>query len=430
MKKAMILSVILITGMFYMSIPVVLQAQDDLYYNPRDNRNVSNMRGGSTDTYAYDDSGYDDGYDNDMYDYYDDYDYQYSTRIRRFNRVNPGFGYYDPFFVDPFFYDPFMMAHYNPFMYRPFNPWVRGHRFRMMYCPFGMGMGMGFGNPWGMGMGFGYNPWGMGMGFGYNPWGMGMGYNPWGMGMGYNPWGMGYGMPFYGNGMGWGNQGYWDGGGFNGGTTPNTVYTPRRGGAVTTTDRATVRQPQADRSDRVKEADQANRDVQTGGRLTPQTGDQGRNTVRTPASATPDQPISAGDQRMQGGERPQDATPSRRFFTVDRNNPDNRQAPSMDRSSQDMNQRGNMRQAPPAERQDNRRIQTTPRSRENTPNRSNNSGGNMRSNDRSSSPSMSPPSRSSSHSMSPPSRSSSPSMSSPSRGGGGGGGGGRTSPRG
>jgi hypothetical protein len=420
MKKAMILSAILITGLFYLILPVSLQAQDDLYYNPRDSRNISNVRSNATDTYAYNDSGYQGDYDNDMYDYYDDYDYQYSTRIRRFHRVNPGFGYYDPFFVDPFFYDPFMMAYYNPFMFRPMNPWVRGHRFRMMYC-----------NSWGMG----YNPWGMGMGMG---WGMGMGYNPWGpsWGMGYNPWGMGmgWGMPYYGYGMGWNswgyggwgnNPGFWDGG--NNGVGSNAVYTPRRGGAVTTTDRATVRQPQADRSDRVGEASQSSREVQTGGRPDPQSTEPGRNTVRTPVNAATEQQ-TAGQQRSMGGERPQEATPSRRFFTVDRNNPDNRQSPAADRRSptQDMNQRNMERQAPSNNRQlDNRRIQPTPRTREMSPNRSNNSdGGSFRSMDRSSSPSTSP-------SMSP-SRSSGGGGGgmSPSRSSGGGGGGGRTSPRG
>jgi hypothetical protein len=214
---------------------------DDLYYKPGTSKTtITNDFGDQT--YPESNHGYG-SYDGDEYDYYDDYDYEYSRRIRRFHRPNPGFGFYDPFF-----YDPFMNPWYSPFSYggawlgRPMNPWFRP----------GLSICYNRWNRWGgYGMGWGYSPWG------FSPWNdpfMGWGANPWvmdpfmmGYASGFNNgfmWGMngGWGYP----GMGW-NNGGWNGNGWGGNVSdPNArpkVYTARRGGSVTSTPRAQVRTP-------------------------------------------------------------------------------------------------------------------------------------------------------------------------------------------
>jgi len=77
-----------------------LSAQDNMYYQPGD------------DNTTYYNSTESDDDENDEYyeeDYADngDYDFYYSSRIRRFHRHNRGFGYYDNYYVDNSFYDPF-----------------------------------------------------------------------------------------------------------------------------------------------------------------------------------------------------------------------------------------------------------------------------------------------------------------------------------
>jgi hypothetical protein len=103
---------------------------------------------------------------------YDEYDYDYATRINRFYYPYGGFGYYDPF--------------YYPYAYYGFSPFYYG---------FGWGWGAGFGIGWGWGAGWGY-PWYYGGYYG--------GYHGW-----YNHGGGYYGV----------------GGGFSAGTNP---YSPRR----------------------------------------------------------------------------------------------------------------------------------------------------------------------------------------------------------
>ncbi len=58
------------------------------------------------DVYAYQD------YSNNLIDYHlndysNDYDFTYTSRIRRFCRPSMGFGYYSPYFIDTYWYDPF-----------------------------------------------------------------------------------------------------------------------------------------------------------------------------------------------------------------------------------------------------------------------------------------------------------------------------------
>ena len=169
---------------------------DDLYYNPETdyvavrtpNQDYDQTR---EQTYSdpapanrYNNSNYDDEYASRI----DDYDFHYSSRIRRFNRpmMGGGFGFYDPFFVDRFHYDPFYQPGVSIYVntgWNAFSPWrQRPWGFNRRGFGWGAGWGspwcptprMGFGNPYafnGMGMGF-VRP----MGFGMSPWSM----NPYG----------------------------------------------------------------------------------------------------------------------------------------------------------------------------------------------------------------------------------------------------------
>ena len=164
---------------------------DDLYYDP-------DMDATSTVAYTeeYPDDNY--GYDDEAYDYYDDYDYYYTQRIRRFYHPTAGFGFYSPYFVDYNFYDPYynnyrsginlnlyfgsryyrpsLMSAWNPFGYRygwsdPFySPW------NYSYMGYGYGRYGGFYSPF-------YSPYSS---FGY----YGSGWNTWcGPSYAYSPYG-------------------------------------------------------------------------------------------------------------------------------------------------------------------------------------------------------------------------------------------------
>jgi len=183
---------------------------DDLYYNPETDYVAVRT---SESTQDYNNQGNQDynqnynqapasnnNYDDQYATRIDDYDFHYSSRIRRFNRpMGGGFGFYDPYYVDRFHYDPFYQPGVSIYVnsgWNSFSPWNRR--------PWGynrFGMGAGFGAPWCPQMGFG-NPYAfnsMGMGF-VRP--MGFGMSPWGM----NPYG-GFGNTmiinnYYGGGMG------------------------------------------------------------------------------------------------------------------------------------------------------------------------------------------------------------------------------------
>lgn len=72
----------------------------------------------------------------------DTYDYFWASRINRFHRPIPGFGYYDPFYTNMYWYN------YDPFFYGT-----------SIYTSWGWG---GFYTPW-------YRPWGWGWNWGYQP---------------------------------------------------------------------------------------------------------------------------------------------------------------------------------------------------------------------------------------------------------------------
>ena len=118
--------------------------------------------------------------------YYDDnYDYEYSSRIRRFYTPAYGYGYYDPFYTNSYWYD------YNPInwgvsIYLGYNWWAPSFYYYQPFC---------YGGGWSVGIGYGYGN------YGYNPYGGGYPYYP-----SFSP-GYGYGHG-YNNGY---NNGYWNG---------------------------------------------------------------------------------------------------------------------------------------------------------------------------------------------------------------------------
>ena len=107
-----------------------IEAQfDNLYYNPETDEAVTTY---ASNSYDYDEVAYEDSFDDRAFE--DDYDYQYTSRVRRFRRFNnAGFGYYDPCFVDRVYYDPFFMtpatsiyvSFGNPWGFGRFNRWNR-----------------------------------------------------------------------------------------------------------------------------------------------------------------------------------------------------------------------------------------------------------------------------------------------------------------
>ena len=121
--------------------------------------------------------------------YYDDYyDYQYSSRIRRFYTPAIGYNYYDPFYTNSYWYD-YSPASYGVSIYLGYNWWAPTYYY---YQPFCYG---GFSNGYGYGYGYGYYP--------HSYWG----YNSGGYGGYYG----GY-SGYYGNNYNHGyNDGYYNG---------------------------------------------------------------------------------------------------------------------------------------------------------------------------------------------------------------------------
>ncbi len=119
---------------------------DDVYFDPdrdapytyskgkRNARTVDNASSSAYDyTNAYDDSAYDFGRQSPTFED-EDYDYYYTSRIRRFNRPYYGFGFFDPIYVDMAYYDPFftpgatVLIYDNFHSFSAFNSWRRWNR--------------------------------------------------------------------------------------------------------------------------------------------------------------------------------------------------------------------------------------------------------------------------------------------------------------
>lgn len=171
MLKQIIISALWIASLAL--IPFGVQAQyDDLYYNPNDYSETTSTSSyvNSSQDLSFGDSQYDD----QSYEHFDDYDFYYSSRIRRFHRPVRSLDFYDPYFVDLAYYGyarpgvtiyvtsyPYRARgyhhyhHYDPF-YNPYYSWHRPYR---PYRPFGYGS-------YSYGYGYGYSSWG---GYGYSP---------------------------------------------------------------------------------------------------------------------------------------------------------------------------------------------------------------------------------------------------------------------
>lgn len=249
-KSLMLLAVLLL------AFPAFSQ-YDDIYYNPDTDSdyfgyNDDNYRG---DQRANQNPGYadqrrqqvDQYYTADEYDYYNDYDFYYTSRIRRFHRPMYGFDYYDPVYVDAYYYDPFVVPGNTVLIYDDFfsyRDWVRWgnwrrwgwnsarfNRWDWCYQPgfnnFGWGSGFGWGNRW-MSPGFAVN-----IGIGFNNWGFNnWGFNPWGGGFG-NPWFNAYQNPFWGGNRWAGNYNWAPGWGAGNEYNRDIYYGPRTGGSAT-----------------------------------------------------------------------------------------------------------------------------------------------------------------------------------------------------
>lgn len=214
---------------------------DDVYYDPsrgstspRAPRVGNNRPAPSSSyepsTYGYNDYDNDD-YNDDQYAYEDDYDYYYTSRLRRFHRPYRGFDFFDPVYVDLAYYDPFfqpgltVLIYDAPFNYVGFRSWRRWNRWNFGFSPWGwnnFGWNSWGYNPWGWNN-FGWNRWNN---FGWNNWNN-FGWNRW------NTWSNFYCPPTWGNGIVYNNVNNVfinnnRGGGFQ---DNNRYYGPRRSGS-------------------------------------------------------------------------------------------------------------------------------------------------------------------------------------------------------
>jgi len=163
---------------------------------------------------------------------YDDYyDYEYATRVRRFNNGITGLSYYDNYYTNSYWYNnnPY---NYGISVYNGYSWWGSSYN-SYSYFP-----SVNFYNSWGWGCnpGFGYyngyNPYMAGYMNGYNN-GFNNGYygnyfgygNPYGYG---SPFGYGYGFGYnnygYGNPYGFGGYGYNNGWGYYNSYDNNSSY--------------------------------------------------------------------------------------------------------------------------------------------------------------------------------------------------------------
>ncbi len=125
---------------------------------------------------------------------YDDYyDYSYSSRIRRFQRPNSTWGYYDPYFTNYYWYNNSNPSYFGNSVYATYTWW--GPNFGNNYSDYYWGNNY-----------YGYGSWGNGW-YGNN-W-----CNPWQNNMYGNNWWNPY-NPYACNGWNnscYGNNGYWNG---------------------------------------------------------------------------------------------------------------------------------------------------------------------------------------------------------------------------
>ena len=194
------------------SAPAIAQ-YDDVYFDPSRVEATSSRSYAAVETPAADDTYDSEFYGEDIPAYdadrpgnerfgVDDYSgFEYSSRIRRFNRPYAGFGYYDPVYVDQAYYgyaNPYRttLIYSSPYGVNAYRA-ARLNRYRQFNDPFYSPYNDPFYNPWndpfvgrGNAFGWGGNPYGAGFNSGFGG-GFGVGnayYCPpsWGTGAVYN----------------------------------------------------------------------------------------------------------------------------------------------------------------------------------------------------------------------------------------------------
>lgn len=227
MKKLMFYSSVLVLALLSSCTGIKLATtQDDVYANPAEDRQeaqrlaAEKKKAEEAMQKRYNDSvaavrekeNNDPKYKYPDYNKDDYYDYEYASRLRRFNNSVNGLSYYDNYYTNSYWYsgNPYQ---YGVSIYNGYHFWPSYYSYN--YYPssyFYSSMGWAGGYP-GCGYGYSgyYNPY---SGYSYgNPYWMGYynGYNHgyyngwWGNPYGYNGYG-GYGYPYYGNG----NWGYFN----------------------------------------------------------------------------------------------------------------------------------------------------------------------------------------------------------------------------
>lgn len=99
-------SKVLLAALLALFVGGVVTAQyDDIYFDP-DNADEAYAAVELEKFYDED--------DREVRSVEDDYDYYYSSRIRRFDRSYYGFDFYSPVYVDPFYYNPAFAGFYRP----------------------------------------------------------------------------------------------------------------------------------------------------------------------------------------------------------------------------------------------------------------------------------------------------------------------------
>jgi len=132
-------------------------------------------------------------YKDPAYNKDDYYDYQYASRVNRFQNPVAGASYYDPYYTNLYTYNQ-NPANYGTSIYSTYNYGMPSNQFGNLSM--GISSGYGYNNCFScMGSNYGYNNYGSSFGMGY------------GYGNYYND-------PFY-NGYGYGSMGYYGGYGYN-----------------------------------------------------------------------------------------------------------------------------------------------------------------------------------------------------------------------
>ena len=229
MKKGMLIATLFsLLGIGYLPA----QVSDDVYFDPdKDRVAVPKQRMEKSSYSDYDGSGYANSYD-DEYDYYNDYDYYYTSRIRRFHRPYYGFNFFDPIYVDACYYDRLLMPGVSVLIYddvfsnRYFSRWNRWNSFGPGWNSFGPGVQINVFNSFNSFGGF--NTWGWDPWYGNNSW------NSWNRWNRWNSWG--FGGPYLFNGFSaippsWGNGYIYNTGGNM--VEDRGYFGPRTGGSAT-----------------------------------------------------------------------------------------------------------------------------------------------------------------------------------------------------